>query len=580
MANIMSLKSIMNRPSRNGFDLTCKFNYTSKAGEVLPAQWWSLIPGDHFEIDLAGFTRTMPLNTAAFARCREYYDFYFVPYDQLWNKFSIVVTQMLQNNHHALSLFSKDNTALSGDFPYVTCEQVANYISALVNVGAPNQYGENYFGFKRANLAVKLLEYLGYPDFGVYLDKSKTWKTNPMYENSKLALFPLLAYQKIYFDHFRYTQWEKSAPYCFNMDYIKGTNDLNIDIVNISFIQDYNMFDLRYCNLNKDLFFGLIPEAQYGDSSVALLSGVISAGSSTGGSYSGQISFGSAPTQGINHNVYVRASVEPTHNTAGINVIALRQAEFLQKWKEVAGAAGEDYKSQLKAHWNIDASDYMSGLCRYVGGFVADLDIGEVINNNITSDNEATIAGKGIFQVNGNKITFDSKDEYGILMCVCHKLPTVDYTCPVVNPEVYKVHNTDVAIPEMDSVGMQQIPMSWLYNDAQAASPYLKNTPFLGWAPRYIEYKTAVDRSVGAFRTTLAPWVLNFSREDLIRALATSGKWNYNTMNYTFFKCDPSLLNDLFAQDADSSVDTDQFYSQTLFKVHAVRNLDVNGLPY
>ena len=219
------------------------------------------------------------------------------------------------------------------------------------------------------------------------------------------------------------------------------------------------------------MFFGLIPEAQYGDSSVAFLSGYISAGSSSMSASNSRVTFESAPTSGNNKaNIYMPIN---SANSAGINVIALRQAEFLQKWKEVAGAAGEDYKSQLKAHWNIDASDYMSGMCRYVGGFVADLDIGEVINNNITSDNEATIAGKGTFQVNGNKITFDSKDEYGILMCVCHKLPTVDYTCPVVNPEVYKVHNTDVAIPEMDSVGMQQIPMSWLYNDAQAASPYL-----------------------------------------------------------------------------------------------------------
>lgn len=573
MANIMSLKSIFNKPSRNGFDLTSKFNYTSKAGEILPVQWWSMIPGDHFEIDLSSFTRTMPLNTAAFARCREYYDFYFVPMHMIWNKYPQVVTQMTQNNHHAMGLLPADNSALSGDFPYVTCQQIAEYISSLVKLQPTDMYKNNYLGFDRATLTVKLLEYLGYPDFSAYLDPEVTWATQPMFENSMLNLFPLMAYQKIYFDWFRYTQWEKSAAYCFNMDYIKGTNDLNLDLSQSGFIQDYNFFDVRYCNFDKDLFFGLIPQPQYGDSSVAVLSGNLSVGTSS------TLNFLLDPK--IGSNVITQGLLRTTSdNTAGINVIALRQAEFLQKWKEVAGAAPEDYKSQLKAHWNVDASDYNSGLCRYVGGFVASLDIGEVINNNITGSNDAAIAGKGTFNAQGNKFTFDSNDEYGILMCVAHKLPTVDYTTAVVNPEVYKVHNTDVAIPEMDSVGMQQVPMSWLYNGADPKSIYLSNTKMLGWAPRYIEYKTSVDRSVGAFRSTLAPWVLNFSRQDLIRALATNGKWQSNGVSYTFFKVDPALLNDLFGFDCDSTVDTDQFYSQTLFKVSAVRNLDTNGLSY
>jgi hypothetical protein len=33
MANIMSLKSLRNKTSRNGFDLSFKKNFTAKAGE-------------------------------------------------------------------------------------------------------------------------------------------------------------------------------------------------------------------------------------------------------------------------------------------------------------------------------------------------------------------------------------------------------------------------------------------------------------------------------------------------------------------------------------------------------------------
>ena len=82
----MSLKSLRNKTSRNGFDLSSKRNFTAKPGELLPVKCWEVLPGDKWSIDLKSFTRTQPLNTAAFARMREYYDFYFVPYNLLWNR--------------------------------------------------------------------------------------------------------------------------------------------------------------------------------------------------------------------------------------------------------------------------------------------------------------------------------------------------------------------------------------------------------------------------------------------------------------------------------------------------------------
>ena len=61
MANIMEMKSIRNKSSRNGFDLSFKRNFTAKTGELLPIMCKEVIPGDTF-------TRTMPVNTAAYAR--------------------------------------------------------------------------------------------------------------------------------------------------------------------------------------------------------------------------------------------------------------------------------------------------------------------------------------------------------------------------------------------------------------------------------------------------------------------------------------------------------------------------------
>ena len=71
---------------------------------------------------------------------------------------------------------------------------------------------------------------------------------------------PILAYQKIYFDFFSNSQWEKHLAYAYNVDYWQGT----------SYVSLYaDMLKMRYANYPKDYFMGMLPSSQYG--SVAAL---------------------------------------------------------------------------------------------------------------------------------------------------------------------------------------------------------------------------------------------------------------------------------------------------------------------
>ena len=73
-------------------------------------------------------------------------------------------------------------------------------------------------------------------------------------------MLPILAYQKIYFDFFSNSQWEKHLAYAYNVDYWQGT----------SYISLYtDMLKMRYANYPKDYFMGILPSSQYG--SVAVL---------------------------------------------------------------------------------------------------------------------------------------------------------------------------------------------------------------------------------------------------------------------------------------------------------------------
>lgn len=551
----MSLKSLRNKTSRNGFDLSFKKNFTAKAGELLPVMVKEVLPGDSFKINLRSFTRTQPINTAAFARIREYYDFYFVPYDLLWNKANTVLTQMYDNPQHSVSMNPTDNFVLSGTMPSITASGLAKY---LVNV---NDSGEelNYFGYNRALCSAKLMEYLGYGNFYRYAKGDQfTWDEHPLLNNLNFNIFGFLAYQKIYSDYYRDSQWERIAPSTFNVDFMDGSGNNSIEPYldgdsSSDIITNYNLFDLRYCNWQKDLFHGLVPHQQYGESAVVQTSNVESG------------------------------------NPTDFTILALRQAEFLQKWKEITQSGNKDYKDQIEKHWGVSAGDALSEMCTYLGGISSSLDINEVVNSNITGDNAADIAGKGTGVSNGY-INFNAGAKYGVIMCIYHCLPLLDYTADLLESAFTKVNATDYAIPEFDRVGMEAVPFAKMINPLKNEGG-LNFTAFasmiMGYAPRYIDYKTSVDSSIGGFRDTLKNWVISYGNTSICNQLSTlkgpalpGPEPSVAPMNYTFFKVNPDCLNPLFAVAVDSEISTDNFLCSSFFDVKVVRNLDTDGLPY
>jgi hypothetical protein len=225
-------------------------------------------------------------------------------------------------------------------------------------------------------------------------------------------------------------------------------------------------------------------------------------------------------------------------------------------------------------------------MCQYLGGVTTNIDINEVVNTNITESNAADIAGKGTSCGRGS-INFDSNGKYGLLMCIYHCLPLLDYTTDTVDPAVTKVNSTDFAIPEFDNIGMQAVPFAWLCNAAKGGSLGSSNVEFnMGYAPRYIEYKTSVDSSVGAFKTTLNSWVMSYGNDSMADALQKQDENNASDsssdllLNYTYLKVNPNSVDPIFGVAADSTIDTDQFLCSTFFDIKAVRNLSVDGLPY
>lgn len=589
MANIMTMKKLKNKTSRNGFDLSRMNRFTAKVGELLPCECIECIPGDSFNIKTKHMTRTMPLNSAAFTRVREYYDWFFVPTNLLWNKFNTFVTQMGNNNQQAISII--ESSKVSDEHPYFTTSQFVNYLQGL----AQSDVARNALGFSRKENSLKLMEYL---DYGTWYRSNGD--SSYLSGSHKLNPFPLLAYQKIYSDYYRNSQWEDSFAPAFNINYINGNNV----VMTLPSSQEqllsspYTMFDLQYANWHKDYFMGLLPNSQYGDAASVNISSLLNHFNTVSNiainspsnpttesnvlvNTSGQL----ISSQGNNWRIF-NTSVEKIAVGLGINsgsligafsILALRNAEAMQKWAEITQSQQQDYQSQVDAHFGVKVSDAYSERCTWIGGGDSTIDVSEVLNNNLDSQlSVANIRGKGV-GTSDDFCKFETK-VHGYLMCIYHAVPLIDYGLNGIPRRNLKTKVTDYAIPEFDKTGMVSVPTTEFYIPSVGRpTPEFDLPELMGYAPRYYDYKTSFDRVKGAFlHGGLQQWVAPITPEYLL----SQGFTESGDIDYNFFKVNPSFMNPIFAQSAGDFVDTDQLLVNTYFDIKSVRNLDRDGLPY
>ena len=240
MASYTGMSNLQNHPHRSGFDIGRKNAFTAKVGELLPVYWDISMPGDKYKFNVEYFTRTQPVETSAYTRLREYFDFYAVPLRLLWKSAPSVLTQM-QDINQIQALSFTQNLSLGTYLPSCTISQLGVSLYRL-NFGSYSPSDttslKNLFGFSRADLAFKLFSYLGYgnvlesaPSSGSRWwstslkndDSSKSYSQNHI-QNTVVNVFPLLAYQKIYQDFFRWSQWENANPSSYNVDYYTGVS--------------------------------------------------------------------------------------------------------------------------------------------------------------------------------------------------------------------------------------------------------------------------------------------------------------------------------------------------------------------
>jgi hypothetical protein len=600
-SRLFSYGDVKGRPSRAGFDLSRKFCFTAKAGQLLPVYWKTLLPGTKVNLKDMHFTRTMPVNTAAYTRIKEYFDWYFVPLRLINKNLNPALVNMLDQSNIATSLIQ--NKVVSDEIPYTDFSTITSMFNQFESSVGDDQF--DIAGFKRIPQSIKLMRHLRY---GNFLYDSK-WNTLPdknmgyssvkdfnLYAqwNLNVNILPLAAYQKIYCDYFRFEQWEKAQPYTYNFDYYSGGNILTGYEDNpVDLLQKDNLFTLRYANYPRDLFMGILPSSQLGSVATVNLSAVagspafalrnISKGDSTSIRSAGNLlnplvlqqqggTVASGDVFGVS-SAQVAAALS-------FDILSFRIANAIQRMREIQQCAGQGYKEQLEARWNVKLSTALSDHCTYIGGNSSQINISEVLNNNLdTEQAQADIKGKGVGSGSGSE-SFETQ-EHGILMCIYHAVPVLDYELSGPDLQLLNTYATDLPQPELDNLGLESLPLFALMNRASNSYPSsFKSNTILGYVPRYVAYKTDVDCIEGAFLTSLTSWVTPLTIDEIVLKITLGASTTTWSPNYGLFKVSSRVLNSIFVSQCDDTIDTDQFLVESFFDVKVVQNLDYDGMPY
>lgn len=682
MANkVLGMHRLKNKVNRNAFDLSHRHMFTAQVGELLPVftQWVN--PNETFKIGYNGKTRTAALNTDAFTRIRENIQYYFVPFQSLWKYFEQQVNNMTQGdagqNISKFASSSTDASKISTALPYISYVDLAAWLDviyqhAVAAFGAfiaskPDRpslvsfknfcdksttYNDVFIcdGYRYVR-AAKLLMSLGYGNFttviqydvfshGIdfYYDNSSSWDSkgfsksehalsltsfeSPSILNSpNLSILPLLAYHKICNDHYRNEKWQPFEPWTCNIDYLSPTDNMDAK----SFISDStfsklmtSIIDLENSNLPIDYFTSVLPRAQYGDESAAVIGSTPSAStfkfsesdpkqgalfnagnsnvsvndplnrSKVASTPVGDGTFASKliTTQGGSTLVGFRGSLD---STGALKISALRSATALQKYREIQNSNDPDFANQVLAHFGIKPKvDSRTSI--FIGGDDKTLTINPQVNTNFQNGGAPDIKAIGVGDLSaGCKFTATT---YGIIIGIYRAVPQLDYAHVGIDRNLFKTDATDFPIPELDSIGMQtqyrcelSAPLLGLCDKVESftSSPSDINMALTyGYSPRYAELKSARDYFEGGFCGTYSTWVTGYDQKFLNLWRQNAGTLHVSVYQSIddLFKCRPSMLYPIFVNQWSGTVNDDKLLIGSVNTCVAVRPFSMYGLPY
>lgn len=551
--------------TRNAFDLSQSHLFQAAPGQLYPILSLDLIPDDVVDINVEDYVKSMPVVSSPLCSARGVYEFFFVPYHQLWHNWDQFITQM---NDYRSSLFAQDNPPASvptyGKKKVVADGQQVELFDlspAYMAAISKTDNGKDIFGYKALLGANTLYDFLGYCPFLNSVGQPSVGYMKFAYADYAINLFRLGAYNKIYQDWYRKSSYETYDVHSFSLDDLGQSAPHPV---------------IRYRNYGLDLLTNLRPSASLNVNNQKVFDNIVPQMFGTDGN-------SDFPDKGV----YYPFQSDQGENSYGtiidngelnrINTNSIRAAFALDKLSQLIGRADKNYKAQMKAVYGVDVTEGRDGKAIFIGGFSSDIAFGEVDNTNGESYASNRYSTYGKVFGNGNGHVKFKAPEFGVLMCIYSIIPFAPYDSMYVDRFNTKHSYSDYFNPLYQRLGLQPLYTYQITTDVPPTPDGSVMSTALGWQPRYSEYKAAVDRNHGGFNSWDSLSSFTASRSKIVADETTTHYLQSLTLKD--FKISPNIFDSVFAAKFNGTQSTMPFYNKCSFSIVKVSTMDVDSLP-
>ena len=562
----MAKNSVLGSPShvarlpKQGFNLSHSLKFTSSCGQLLPVMFDHLRVGEKVRLNVNLFTRTQPLASAAMADIFEYIDFFFVPLRKLYHNFDQLI--MSVDDFNSVALSEKYSSLSNFVIPPLNTSSLRNIVMGGNLDSGTNQYSVygHYFDYQISG-SVRLCDLLEFvPNMFCAYDSGGTVMTVPEDYFPSLNPSVLLAYQAIYYDYYRLSNWESNYNKAYNLDDVSNVNHVPLT----DYTRLRQIFSLRYRPYQRDYFKAIEPSPLLSPIGTLGLTGTFTSVELRQwlglqeDVYNAVNSEGSGP--GVFGDSLTNVALQQEDSSV-LSLSSLRTAYAFEKLLKITNRAGKHYDDQVLAHFGFKVPRGISEEVYYLGSYTSKLTIGEVVATADTAttgvSNLAEIAGKGYNIKTGNNGNMSDIDFVapcdGILMAVYSCVPKLSYVVAL-NRLHTRLTKYDYPQPELDNLGMQ--PLFGYQGFAGQNNASLR----VGWQYRYMESKVKYNRAthnfLGEYTYGQDLQASGMQHDWALARLPFLSDLNFDVSDWQeYLLCRPTDLNDIFViqyrQDTD-----------------------------
>lgn len=486
--------------------------FSSTIGHLLPVYYDYLQPGDKVTCGVKMFSRYQPMVAPPFFNVEEHIDWFFVPMEQIYSYFGDAL--------YSIQDFKNDFVGASTPLATNIFPQFDGTIMDTIFYDAFRQ--NDFSDLTKAVflpdfcVILRLLDCLGHPVKQILRNwflSFNSGASNLTYPN--IAVWLVGAYQKIWSDHYRLTDWQENNAFLYNFDSFILPSTSRSDDVRFK-----NCFTLHRVPYKRDYFTYILPSPIFNDASFNSLgyNGPVDVLTSVN-QWLTNISSVSTITQSGAVNSVDNATTIAFNTSANqaisanriVNPASLRTLFAMEKMLEVTRRAGKHYDAQTLSHFGINVPSGLSGECMFLGGVTSSVNTQDVFS---TAQTDSTINGQSVLTPLGQMagkaysaeqkggIRFEAKC-HGVLMAIYYALPDIVYEQSGIDRLNSYVHPADFPMPELDNLGMQPLFKYEAYFD------YFNVSAICGWKFRWSELKSKSNLAFGAFAGDMKPWTLS-----------------------------------------------------------------------